>query len=91
MEEHVTEVEMMYIKNTSGNNYSIETTGRRARNVKLNFSNVDSIEIDAKRPLELKNSFIQMADGQPKMWNMRFNYPSNFTIKYMGKIIIEVV
>ena len=90
-EETVREVEMMYIQNTSANNYSIETTGRRTKSVKLNFSNVESIEIDASKPLEIKNSFLQMADGQSRMWNLRFPYPMNFKIKYMGRIIIEVI
>jgi hypothetical protein len=90
-EETVREVEIMYIQCTSANNYSIETTGRRAKTVKLNFSDVEGIEIDASRTLEIKSSFLQMADGQPKMWNLRFLYPTNFRIKYVGKIIIEVI
>ena len=89
--EEVRDVEMMYIQNTSGDRYSIETHGRRSKTVKLNFSNVEGIEIDAKIPLGIKNSFIQMADGQDKIWNMRFNYPTNFKIKYTGKIVIEVI
>ena len=89
--EEVREVEIMYIQNTSGNNFSIETAGRRSKTVKLNFTDVEGIEIDAKIPLGIKSSFIQMADGQDKMWNLRFNYPTNFKIKYMGKIVIEVI
>jgi hypothetical protein len=89
--EEVREVEMMYIQNTSGDSYSIETLGRRSKTVKLNFTNVEGIEIDAKIPLGIKNSFIQMADGQAKMWNLRFNYSTNFKIKYTGKIVIEVI
>jgi hypothetical protein len=91
VQETVREVEMMYIQNTGGSNYTLETAGRRTQNVKLNFANVEGIEISAARPLEVKNSYIQMADGQPKMWNMRFAYPANFSIKYTGKIIIEVI
>ena len=91
MEHEVREVEMMYITSASAGNYSIETSGRRSQTVKLNFSQVEGIEISANKPLEVKNSFLQMADGQPKMWNLRFHYPTNFKIKYMGKIIIEVV
>ena len=91
VEEELREVELMYIQNISGNNYSVETTGRRAKTVKLNFADVDGIEIDAKRPLEVKNSFLQLGEGQ-KLWNMRFVYPTTFKIKYsMGKIIIHVI
>lgn len=89
--EEVKEVEMMYIQNTSGRDYFIETTGRHGKTVKLKFTNVEGIEIDAKIPLELRNSFLQMTDGQDKMWNLRFNYPTNFIIKYTGKIVIEVI
>ena len=91
LEETVREVEMMYIQNTSANNYSIEAMGRRIKTVKLNFSDVEGVEIDAKKTLEIKSSFLQMADGQAKMWNLRFLYPTNFSIKYVGKIIIEVI
>ena len=91
MEEKVYEVEMMYIQNTTGNDYTVETMGRRGRNFKLNFSDVDGIEVNAPKPLEIKNSFVRMADGETKVWNMRFAYPTNFKIKYMGKIIIEVI
>ena len=89
--EEVREVEMMYIRNTSGNSYSVETTGRRSKTLKLNFTDVEGIEIDAKIPLAIKSSYLQIADGQDKMWNLRFNYPTNFKIKYMGKIVIEVI
>jgi hypothetical protein len=92
MEEYVNEVEMMYIQNTGGENYTLETMGRRSKNVKLNFSGVEGVDIVAKKPLEIKNSFIQMAENHPKMWNMRLSYPTNFKIHLlMGKITIEVV
>jgi hypothetical protein len=89
-EEIIREVEMMYIQNAGDNNFSIETMSRRSQIIKLNFTEVEGIEINAPRPLEIKNSYIQMADGQPKMWNMRFAYPTNFKIRYTGKIYIEV-
>jgi len=92
MEESVREVEMMYIKNPSGDNYTVETMGRRSTPVKLNFSNVEGVEFNAaNKPLEIKNSFLQMKEGEPKIWNLRFGYPTNFSIKFMGKIIIEVI
>jgi hypothetical protein len=89
--EEVRDVELMYIQNTSGDNYTIETQGRHSQPLKMKFSNVEGIEIDAKIPLGIRSSFLQMADGQDKMWNLRFNYPTNLKIKYMGKIIIEVI
>ncbi len=92
MEEYLNEVEMMYIQNTGGDNYTVETMGRRTKSVKLNFSKAEGVEIVASRPLEIKNSFIQMAENQNKMWNMRLSYPTNFRIRLlMGKITIEVV
>lgn len=81
---------MMYIHNTSGSSYTIECVGRRRQAVKLNFSNVEGIEFNALKPLEIKHSFLQLAEGENKMYNLRFAYPTNLTIKYMGKILIEV-
>ena len=89
--EEVRDIDMMYIQNTSGNNYTVEALSRRGKTVKMNFTNVEGVEIDARIPMEIKSSFLQMADGQDKMWNMRFNFPTNFKIKYTGKIVIEVI
>lgn len=92
MEEKVYEVEMMYIQHTSGTNYSIEFTGRRCKSVKLNFSKVEGIEFSLQRALEIKHSYVQMADGQNKIWNLKFAYPTNFGVKLLlGKIIIDVI
>ena len=92
MEEKVYEVEMMYIQNTSSTNYSIEFTGRRCKSIKLNFSKVEGIEFSPQRALELKHSYLQMADGQNKMWNIKFAYPTNFAVKLLlGRIIIEAI
>lgn len=94
MEQHeqiAYEVEMMYIQNTSGQNYSIEFAGRRCKAIKLNFSRVDGVEFSPQRPVELKNSYLQMADGQSKLWSLKFAYPTNFLIKYaMNRIVIEI-
>lgn len=92
MEEKVYEVEMMYIQNTSGSNYSIEFTGRRCNTVKLNFSKVEGIEFSPQRTLEVNHSYVQMADGQNKIWNLKFAYPTNFGVKLLlGKVIIDVI
>jgi len=86
----VREVDMMYIQGTGGTNFSVETMSKQSKNVKMNFTGVNGIELNAQRHLEIKNSYIQMGDNQPKMWNMRFACPTNFKIRYTGKIIIEV-
>ncbi|MCP4146905.1 MAG: hypothetical protein GY757_04060 [bacterium] len=92
MEEKVYDVEMMYIQNASEKSYTIEVQGRRGQNVKLNFTDVESVEFDAhNKPLEIKNSYLRMDDGQPKSWNLRFTFPTNFKIKYVGKIVIETI
>jgi hypothetical protein len=90
-EETVREVDMMYIKGTGGTNFSVETMSKRSQNIKMNFTGVNGIEINVPGSLEIKNSYIQMADDQPKIWNMRFAYPTNFKIRYTGKIVIEVI
>lgn len=92
MEEKVYEVEMMYIQHTSGSNYTIEFAGRRCNTVKLNFSKVEGIEFSLQRALEVKHSYVQMADGQNKIWNLKFAYPTNFGVKLLlGKIMIDVI
>ncbi len=92
MAENIYEVEMIYIQNPSGSNYSVEFTGRRCKTLKLNFSNVEGVEFNPLRPLEIKNSYIQMAEGQNKVWNIRLNYPTHFSIKFaLNKIVIEVL
>jgi hypothetical protein len=92
MEERVYEVEMVYVQNTSGNNYTLETMGRRSKNVKLSFTDVEGVEINSPKPLEVKNSLVQMAEGQSKMWNMRFAFPTNLAVKYsMNRIVIEAL
>ena len=90
MEEKVFDVEIKYNQNTLEDKYTDDCIGSRDKNVELNFSNVEGIEIDAKKPLEIKHSFLQMNESQPKIWNLKFYYPVNLTIKYEGKIIIEV-
>ncbi|MCP5049831.1 MAG: hypothetical protein GY940_21865 [bacterium] len=82
---------MKYIQNTSDNNYSVKTMNRSNKNFKLNFDKDEGNEVNATKSLEVKNSFIQMNDGQSKIWNMRFAYPTNLSVKYAGKIIIEVI
>ncbi len=90
MDEKIYEVEMVYIQNTTDNNYTLETMGRRSKNFKLNFANVEGIEINSPKPMEIKNSLVQMSEGHTKMWNMRFSYPISLLVKYsMGKIVLE--
>lgn len=92
MEERVYDVEMMYIQNTSGTDYSVELTGRRRTTMKLNFPGAEGVEFNPQRPLEVKNSYIQMAEGHNKIWNIRFAYPTNFSIKFvMGRVVIDIV
>jgi len=91
MEEKVYDVEMMYIQNKGGNNYTVETTGRRAKDTKLIFSDVEGVEVNALNSLQVRNSYIQMGEGHTKVWNMRFVYPTNFKIKYTGRIVIDVI
>jgi len=87
-DEKVFDVSMIYIQNTSASNYSLEFYCRD-KNIKLNFSAVEGIEIIAKIPMELKSSFIQLTENMPKVWNMKMVYPMNFKISYSGRITIE--
>lgn len=88
MDEKLFDVSMIYIQNTSAGNYSLEFYCRN-KNIKLNYANVEGIELIAKIPVELKTTFIQMAESLPKVWNMKLGYPTNFKVKYSGRITIE--
>ena len=88
MDEKVFDVSMIYIQNTSASNYTLEFYCRD-KNVKLNFSAVEGIEMIAKIPMEVKSSFVQLTENMPKVWNMKMVYPMNFRISYNGRIILE--
>ena len=88
MDEKVFDVSKIFIQNTSARNYTLEFYCRD-KIIKLNFSAVEGIEIFAKVPMELKSSFIQLAENMPKVWNMKMVFPMNFKISYNGRIIIE--
>lgn len=88
MDEKVFDVSMIYIQNTSANSYSLEFYCRN-KNIKLNYANVEGIEMIAKVPVEMKTSFVQMADNLPKVWNMKLGYPTNFKVSYSGRITLE--
>lgn len=91
MEERVKEVEMMFVQNTGGNNYTVECVNRNRQSTKINFSDVEGIEINGNaKAMQIKNSFLQMGEAQNKMWNVRFPFPTNLLIKYLGKIQIEI-
>ena len=89
MPEKVHDVELIFIENTSGRDYTVECVSRRGQSVRLNYTQVEGIELAARAPLEIKNSFLQLADGQPKTWNIRFDHPLSLSIQFVGKIIIE--
>ncbi|MCU0285708.1 MAG: hypothetical protein MUF15_04845 [Acidobacteria bacterium] len=90
-EQTIYEVEMMYIQNNTSNNYTVEVAGKRCKPMKLNFSNVEGVEFSPQRPVELKNSYLQMAEGQNKVLSLKFAYPTNFSFRYaLNKIIIEI-
>ena len=75
MDEKVFDVSMIYIQNTSAGNYSLEFYCRN-KNIKLNYANVEGIEMIAKVPVELKTTFVQMAENLPKVWNMKMLIPT---------------
>lgn len=90
MEEKILEVETLYIQNTTGNNYTIETGGRRCKPMKLNFTGMEGVQFNLSRALELKTSYLQMGEGQNKMCSMRFAFPCNLVVKaQLGKVVIE--
>jgi len=91
MEERVYEIEMIFITNPVNGKYQVECLSRRQQSIKLNFDNVEGIELITTKTMEIRNSFLQMGEGQNKIWNIRFTFPRNLLIKYSGKIVIEVL
>jgi len=91
MEEKLFEIDMIYIKNTSLADYSIECASRRNKSVILNFSNADGVEINAPVPLEIKNAIMSCSSNGERIWNMRFSSPANLKISFSGKITIQVI
>jgi hypothetical protein len=90
MEEKIREVEMMFIQNTNGNDYTVECVTRNKKSLKLNYANVEGIEINAgMSAMQIKSSFLQMSENRTKMWNLRFAFPTNLRIKFLGNILIE--
>lgn len=91
-EEEIREVELLYIKNTSEDNYTLEACSRGNKITKLNFPHVEGIEMSALRSMEVQNTFLHLGQHQKKMCNMRFVYPINLKVNYlMGNIIIKVL
>lgn len=91
MSEKVFDVEMIFIRNISGSDYSVECIGRHHLNNIYKFSGVQGIEIKASIPLEIKNSYMQLDDSQEKMWNLKLTKPHGLKISFMEKIVIEVI
>jgi hypothetical protein len=90
MDETVHDVQMVFIENTAENNYTIECMGSHHQDIKLKFDGAEGIEMSSKSGFEAKNAFLQMAEGEAKVWNLRFCYPVKLRIQFMGKIMIEV-
>lgn len=88
MDEKVFDVSMIYIQNTGEGKYSLEFYCRN-KNIKLHYTDVEGIEMIAKVPLEMKNSFAQLSEKFPKVWNMKLGYPCNFRVSFSGRITIE--
>lgn len=91
MSEKVFDVEMIFIRNTSGSEYTVECLGRNHQDSIFKFSGVEGIEIQASPPMEVKNSYMQLGDSQEKMWNLKLAIPCTIHISFMGKIVIKVV
>ncbi len=90
-EQKLYDIEMIFIQNEEGNRYRVECVGRHQNSVVLNFDNVEGIELAAKNSVELKHSYLQLSDGQGKMWNLKFSFPTAVSIRCAGKIMIDVI
>ena len=81
---------MVFIENTGSRAYTIECMGSHRQNVKLNFDDVEGIEFNARSGFESRHAFLQMAEGDSKVLNIRFCYPVRLRISFMGKIMIDL-
>jgi len=89
MMEKVYGVDIIFIRNLGGCDYSVECIGRHGSNIKLNFSQVESVEFNLKAPVEISHAYCQLSDKAPRVWNLKFAIPQNARIIYSGKIVIE--
>lgn len=89
MEEKVYDVEMLYIHNTSERNYTVECLGRHHQNIRFTFSQVEGVELDARVPTEIKHSYLQLSEKEPKVWNIKLSYPMNVSIRMDGRVVIQ--
>lgn len=90
MQEKIFDVDMIYIQSTSGNEYQVECISRKSKTLILKFKDIDGIELNALKPAEIKNSFLQIGENEKNTWNIRFNFPVNLTITALTKIKIEI-
>jgi hypothetical protein len=91
MEEKLYDIDMMYVQNTGDKNYVVECLGRHHQTVRLTFTGAEGVEMMAKVPVEVRQSFLQMSEREPKVWNAKFAFPVNLRISMTGKILIEFV
>ncbi len=91
MEQKLYDIEMIFIQNEGGSRYRVECVGRHQNSVVLHFDDVEGIELAAQNSVELKHSYLQLSDGPVKMWNLKFSFPTAVSIKFVGKIVIDVI
>ena len=91
MKEKIFDVEMIYIQNIESNDYQVECIGRRTKSTVLNFSGIDGVELNATKPAEIKNSYLQISENSKNTWNIRFTFPVNLSITAMQNIVIEII
>jgi len=91
MQEKIFDVDIIYIQNVSGTDFQIECISRRSKNTILNISKVEGIELTAKKPAEIKNSYLQFGENEKSVWNIRFAFPVNIVVTALSKIIIEII
>lgn len=91
MKEKIFDVDMIYIQNIKSNDYQVECISRRTKSTVLKFSGIEGIELNATKPAEIKNSYLQIGENDQSTWNIRFTFPVNLSISAMQNIIIEII
>jgi len=90
MEERLYEVQRFYVQYTKNKQYTIEFLGRGLQVTRLTFDDAEGIEFRSQGNSEIQTAFCNLNDDQPRLWNVQFAYPVHLSVRFSGKITIQV-
>lgn len=90
MEERLYEIQRFYAQHKGGRAYTIEFMGRGLKVTTLNFEDAEGLEFRSQGNSEIQTAFCNLNDDPPRTWNVQFAYPVHLSVRFSGKITIEV-